>query len=92
MNYELNDTKETIIKLLETNDIDRNKYLLKFLKIMKHNSSHQIFSLPPKYSTNLLKSNSASFLLAFKIANKIIIKTSAIITYSILITIIIIYY
>ena len=38
------------------------------------------------------KSNSASFLLAFKIANKIIIKTSAIITYSILITIIIIYY
>ena len=44
MNYELNDTKENIIKLLETNDIERNKYLLKFLKIMKNNFSHQIFS------------------------------------------------
>ena len=44
MNYEKNNTKENIIKLLETNDIERNKYLLKFLKIMKNNSSHQIFS------------------------------------------------
>lgn len=51
MNYELNDTKENIIKLLETNDIDRNKYLLKFLKIMKNNSSHQIFSLNGKWGS-----------------------------------------
>ena len=51
MNYELNDNKENIIKLLETNDIDRNKYLLKFLKIMKNNSSHQIFSLNGKWGS-----------------------------------------
>ena len=51
-----------------------------------------IFSLPPKSSTNLLKSSFASFLVAFKIASKIIINTTAIIKYSILFTTISILY
>ena len=60
------------------------------LNLDKLISVSTIFSLPPRYSTNLLKSSPASFLLAFRIANKIIIKIIAITAYSIFITILII--
>ena len=49
------------------------------LNLDKFVSVEMILSLPPSNSTNLLKSRLASFLLAFKIANKTIIK---IITYN----------
>ena len=41
---------------------------------------NKLYYLPPKYSTNLLKSKPASFLLAFRIASKIISKITAITT------------
>ncbi len=45
MNFEQLDDRETIINLLENDDIQRNKYLLNFIKIMNNNGKNRVFSL-----------------------------------------------
>lgn len=45
MNFEQTEDRKNIIRLLENDDILRNKYLLSFLKIMNNNGKNRIFSL-----------------------------------------------
>lgn len=45
MNFEQTEDRENIIRLLENDDVSRNKYLLSFLKIMNNNGKNKIFSL-----------------------------------------------
>lgn len=45
MNFEQTEDTKNIIRLLENDDISRNKYLLSFLKIMNNNGKNKIFSL-----------------------------------------------
>ena len=45
MNFEKEITIDSIISLLEVDDVNRNKYLLNFLKIINNNGNNRIFSL-----------------------------------------------